>query len=124
MINITTTSSLQYYQKVLSIISALSPLDKQLSSLEIDTLSRFLDLPPKFEHFPFTALARKEIYKQYTPNLTVSQLSARVSAMVAKGYVVRDEDNLLDFSPHIKKLRKTTFLDVKIQNNTSNRKDS
>ena len=124
MILIKTDSSISYYQKVLAVISALSPADKQLSPLELDTLSRFLDLPPKYQHFPFTSHARRIIYNQYDPPLSISMLSSRVTSLIQKGYLVRDEDNFVDFAPIIKKLRNTKSLDVKIQDISSNRTDS
>ena len=120
MIKITTDSKLVFFQKILAVISALSPEDKQLSSSELDTLSRFLALPRQYDYFPFTAKARKEIYRQYTPNMSVQIVSARVTSLILKGYLVRDEDNFVDFSPQIKKLRTLNSFDVKIQDSSAN----
>jgi hypothetical protein len=124
MIKINTDSKLAFFQKILAIVSALSPQEKQLSPNELDTLSRFLTLPRKYEYFPFTSRARKEIYTQYDPPMTVQILSSRVASLISKGYLVRDEDNFVDFAPQIKKLRALNTFDVKIQDNTPNRTDS
>jgi hypothetical protein len=120
MIKIKTDSKLVFFQKTLSIISALSPIDKQLSPNELDTLSRFLALPSKYEYFPFTAKARKEVSHQYEVPISVQIMSSRVTSLIAKGYLIRDEDNFVDFAPQIKKIRDLNSFDVKIQNTTTN----
>ena len=124
MIKINTDSKLGFFQKILAIVSALSPQEKQLSPNELDTLSRFLTLPRKYDYFPFTARARKEIYAQYEPPMSIQVLSSRVASLISKGYLVRDEDNFVDFAPQIKKIRALNSFDVKIQDNSSNRADS
>lgn len=124
MIKILAEDQFSYYVKTLSIISALSPSKKQLSDLEIETLARFLSLPKKFDYFPFTALAKKIIYKEYTPPLSIAQLSTRVISLINKGYLVRDEDNFVDFSPHIKRLRRTNNFNAEIQIIPTNTEDS
>lgn len=124
MIKIVTEDQFSYYTRVLSLISALSPTTRQLTAVEVETLAHFLSLPPKFDYFPFTAQARKLIYAKYNPPLTVSMLSSRITSLISKGYLVRDEDNFVDFSPNIRKIRRTSSFHVEIQATTTIPKDS
>lgn len=99
------TDKFEFYKQIVSATSALAPPDCRLTDIEIDTLSHFLSLPKEHDFYPFSPKARKEIMKKYPGKITVQTLSSRIISIINKGYLVRDDDNFIDFSPSIKKLR-------------------
>lgn len=103
-----------FYRQIVSATSALAPPHARLTDLEIDTLAHFLSLPKSHDFYPFSPKARKEIMKKYPGKITVQLLSARITALIDKGYLFRDDDNFIDFSPSIKKLRHIDSFNVLI----------
>ena len=104
-ISLTSDSLVEFYTKVISVTSILAPIQNRLTDIEIRTLALFLSLPKEHEYYPFSAPARKIVTKLYDGSITIQLLSARLSSLIDKGYLVRDDDNFINFTPHIKKLR-------------------
>lgn len=115
LIHIKAENLLSFYLKVLAVLSALSPPSSRLTELEMDCLARFLSLPSEYDHFPFSPKGRKLVCRQMEPEITIQTISARLSSLISKGYLTRDEDGYVSFSPSVKKLRHIQTLDVKIQ---------
>lgn len=104
--NITASTTEDYYYRALKLISYGAPKGKNLLDSEAALLAKFLDLPPKERYYPFSTKARKMIAALYVPTVTKQALSQKITSMVNKGYLIRDEDNFIDFNPVIKKLLK------------------
>lgn len=108
------TELFEFYRAIVSATSALAPPHAKLTDIEVDTLSHFLSLPKQHDFYPFSPRARKEIMKRYPGKITVQLLSSRIASLIDKGYLIRDDDNFIDYSPSIKKLRHIDTFNVLI----------
>ncbi len=107
-LSLTSTTLLEYFSRVIAITSALAPLPNRLTDIEVQTLALFLSLPKEHEYYPFSPRARKLVTSLYDGKITIQLLSARLTSLIEKGYLVRDEDGFIDFAPQIRKLKNTT----------------
>ncbi len=123
-INISAPTRIEYYEKFLTIVSALSPQPYQLSPLEAEILARFMDLPQSYRFYPFSPKARKMVNKSLPLPYSTQNLSIKICKLLDKRYLTKDEDNFLDFSPSIKQIIESKNLNVSLQHRPSNTKDS
>jgi len=107
-INVTSPSLEDYYLKALKIIGLFAPPGKDLSEAEAVMLVQFMTQPEKYKYYPFSAAARKEVMARSTVNHSKQTLSQKITSLVAKGYLFRDEDNFIDYNKVIKELIKQT----------------
>jgi hypothetical protein len=61
-------------------------------------------LPEKYRFYPFSSKARKLVSSMYPKPLSKQNLSLKITSMISKGILYRDEDNFIDYNPSIKKL--------------------
>lgn len=123
-INISTLGKREYYEKFLRIVSALAPRDKQLTEAEILVLSLFMDLPESFKYHPFSPKARKLVVAQLPRQYTVQNMSIKICNIIDKGYLYRDEDNIVDYSPAMKEILNSKSLNVSLSYRSPDSKDS
>jgi hypothetical protein len=113
-----------FYKSAVSATAALAPPYAKLTDIEVDTLAHFLSLPKQHDFYPFSPKARKEVMRKYPGKITVQLLSSRITSLIDKGYLIRDDDNFVDFSPSIKKLRHIDTFNVLLLYRPDNNEDS
>jgi hypothetical protein len=99
----------EIYKRIFYLLNAFqTQKDKLLTDSEIDLLAEFLILPKKkFEYQPFSTVAKNKVIEsteKYGWILSRENINNKIYSLVQKGYLTRDEDNVVYFSSHIKKL--------------------
>lgn len=122
-INLNASTREEYFEKFLTIVSALAPQLQRLTDLEMVLLAKFMALPEQFAFYPFSPKAKKLINSSLPKPYSTQNLSIKICSLIDKKYLVRDEDNFVDFAPQLKKMIKSSSLDVTLQHNPSSKKD-
>lgn len=91
-----------------------APPLSQLAPIVLEMLARFLALPKEHWYLPFNSRARKIVNAQYGGKISSALMSTRIGKMIDAKYVYRDEDNFLDFSPSLKKLRESSTFTINV----------
>lgn len=95
--------------KLLDCVSVALSEDKQLTQAEIKVLVGFMLLDDKFKWARFSVPAKKRLLlnlKEQGVEITSQNLNAKISYLVGKGFIVRDEDNVLYLHPLLEQLAK------------------
>lgn len=77
-------------------------------------LREFILLPPKFDYFRFSSLAKSEVLKALSSKgfkISRSNLNNRIYDLVDKSYVKRDADKVLYLSPFLETIKKSLSKD-------------
>jgi len=98
-------------------------LSKTISDAEADLLSRFMALPSTHRFYPFSYKARKIVSESYSPKISKQNLSQKVTSLLDKGYLYRDEDNFIDYNPVLKKMLELKEFNVTIVNRSTDKED-
>jgi hypothetical protein len=114
--NVSSDNTKEFLFNTLRVIGLFSPEDKSISDTEADLLARFMALPDTHRFYPFSYKARKLVSESYTPKMTKQNLSLKVNSLISKGYLYRDEDNFIDYTPTIKKLLNIKEFNVTLLN--------
>jgi len=114
-INLQALTKEEYYEKFLQITSALSPPIRHLAPAEIEFLAKFMALPEQMHFYPFSPKAKKIVNATLPKPLSVQNMSIKICSLIDKEYLVRDEDNFVDYSPTLKQIIKSQSLDVNLQ---------
>lgn len=113
IINIDSDSPHKFYYDILRIISILSPKGKGVTDSEAQVLASFMALGKEHSYYPFSTKARKHVLSK--TSLSRQALYNRFASLLRKKILIRDEDNLIDFNPAIKRLLKEPSVNVSIQ---------
>jgi len=84
--------------KFLSIVNQLSP--SKLTDAEIDLMVQFSFLPEKYKYAPFSSSAKNRI-QEANLSLTRTNLNNKLYTISKKGFLRRDEDNVLYFPKYL-----------------------
>jgi hypothetical protein len=122
-INLLASTKEEYFEKFLTLTSALSPLEMQLSPLEVVLLAKFMALEAPYKYFPFSPRAKKEANSKLDKPYSTSNLSIKLCSLVDKKYLIRADDGFLDFSPAVKKMVQSETLDVILQLRPNSKED-
>lgn len=123
-INLQAQTKEEYYEKFLQITSALSPPTAHLAPAEIELLAKFMALPEQMHFYPFSPKAKKIVNASLPRPLSTQNMSMKVCGLIDKKYLVRDEDNFVDYSPSLKQIIKSQTLDVNLQYRPTNKASS
>lgn len=102
--------------KLLDCVSVALSEDKQLTQAEIKVLVGFMLLDDKFKWARFSVPAKKRLLlnlKEQGVEITSQNLNAKISYLVGKGFIVRDEDNVLYLNPLLEQLAKMVSREFK-----------
>lgn len=84
----------EFLSSLLQLISALqSSKDKKLNANEIELLVTFLLLPTKFSSYPFSTAGKKKVAAKLS--LSPQLLHQRIYSLLKKGYLLKDEDEVI-----------------------------
>ena len=104
-ITVTSDSKVERYQQFLRMLNFLIPPTQSLvTESEIQALSYFLSLPPKFEHHRFQTAAKKRVLQMYKDDgyqMTNNNLTTKIGLLLNNKILQRDEDRMITLSPHI-----------------------
>lgn len=84
--------------KFLSLVNQLSP--NKLTDSEIELIVQFAFLPEKYKYAPFSSSAKNRI-QEANPSLTRTNLNNKLYTISKKGFLRRDEDNVLYFPKYL-----------------------
>lgn len=82
---------------LLRFISALQPLERQLSPVQLEVLKKTLLLPDKYRYRLFTYATKKYVASLFP--MSVSNLNNRIYELIEKKYLYRDEDKVIYVNP-------------------------
>lgn len=116
-------SKQEFFYSALKVTGLFSPKEKSISDAEADLLSRFMALPSTHRFYPFSYKARKLVSESYSPTISKQNLSQKVTALLEKGYLYRDEDNFIDYNPVLKKMLELKEFNVTIVNRSTDKED-
>ena len=123
-INLHVSNREEYFEKFLLITSALAPSGAQLTSPEILLLSKFMALPESMHYYPFSPKAKKAVNSKLAKPLSIQSMSLRLCGLIDKKYLIRDDDNFINYSPQLKLALKSQSLDVNLQHRSSDKASS
>jgi hypothetical protein len=63
------------------------------------------------------------VSESFTPSISKQNLSQKVTSLLEKGYLYRDEDNFIDYNPALKKMLDTKEFNVTIYNRSTDKED-
>lgn len=91
------------------LMSALNPNDKaKLTPSELRLLTGFAMLPAKHRFHRFSSISKKKVLKilkeEYNWEITNLNINHKIYGLIDKGYLFRDEDNVVYFSKSISKM--------------------
>lgn len=109
----------EFFYSALRVTGLFSPKEKSITDAEADLLSRFMALPSTHRFYPFSFKARKLVSESYSPKISKQNLSQKVTSLLEKGYLFRDEDNFIDYNPVLKKILDTKEFNVTIINRST-----
>lgn len=79
-----------------------------LTDLEIEVLASLCLLPDKFEHSRFSTIGRKKALEilstEFQKQLVPTNFNNKVYSILKKGFLVRDEDNIIYFKEFVQKI--------------------
>lgn len=91
------------YQRAFEIISFLSDDGRdRLTESEIMVLVEHLMLPDKYEHHRFSSTAKRKVMdaiEERGDKLSRTNLNNKIYEILRKGYLVREDDNVIALSP-------------------------
>lgn len=107
--NLDKFSKRDIYRKFFALLSVLNPdKDKRLQDCEIDMIAEFMMLPPKYKHYRFASPAKKRVIKSAKEDLgwslTPTNIRNKLYSLIKKDILTRDEDMVIYFKPHVRKM--------------------
>lgn len=99
-------SKMEYFGLMLEILNILQPeREKRITSTEKDVLVAFFLLDPeKFRYHRFSRVAKKkviELFEAMGQTLTKENLNFKIYRLIDKGYLTRDEDNIVTLKGYL-----------------------
>jgi hypothetical protein len=120
VINYPPVSDRQFSLIFLKMLSLLSSA-KDITEAEAEVLSYFMVLPAKYKYFRFAPQARKlviSLFKEDNKDMSPANLNNKIHSLVNKGYIIRQEDNMLVILPSLLKavdaFKQTGKLDINL----------
>lgn len=84
--------------------------DRKISESEARMLAYFMDLPEKYDHKRFCSTAKTKIQeralKEHEWDLNRLNINNKIYSLITKGYLRRDEDNVIYLNHRLDKLVK------------------
>jgi hypothetical protein len=106
-INYPPTTDEQFTEVLLSFLSSLRPVKQRLTNSEIEHLTEFINLAPKYRSQMFSTLSKtkvKDILRSKGKTATAGNINIKLYSLIKKGYLKRDEDSVIVLQPSIQRL--------------------
>lgn len=97
--NLASLSPQQFLTTLITLLSSLRPTAKQLTPQEVELLTTFLLLPTKFSSYPFSTPGKKKVASILS--LSPQTLHARIYSLLKKGFLRKDEDDVILLPPKL-----------------------
>ena len=123
-INLPTETSLDFYKNLLALISCFAPEKNKLTKTELVFLAHFMNLGKGPGYYSFSPASKQAVAKSMGITYSKQLMSFRLNAILHKGYLIKDEDNLLAFAPHLAALMKNKTVNVNLSYKSPDKKDS
>ena len=98
-------SKAEIANKFFHILNAAQPApEKRMTDREIQMLSAFVTLPPKFDYYRFSDVAKAKVQKQLLEDgwkVSRPSMNAKVYSLIEKEILWRDEDRVVYVSKYI-----------------------
>ena len=101
--------STDFLEKYMLLYNLSMPQESRLVKSEMELVTEFTLLPPKFEHSRFSSLAKDKVIESLAEkdkSATKASINSKIYDLLRKSFLYRDEDKVIYLPKHLVKAHK------------------